>query len=198
MAETTKLLGAAIRGQTRFQQQLDYNTFEEHEQYERQKRALVENQYADTFLRKTIKYWVLPSNIVAVKRRVLNHIPEWRYDNKQSPSIEESGSTSNSVYFDTSDFAMYDKRIMQQDRSMLFRYRWYSNKKCKNGFMEQKVRNPRWRGQPSVKQRFALNPYLVKQFIKKGVNSIPKDVRNLEFVHEMHRYFIFYITFFNY
>eukprot|EP01084_Bolivina_argentea_P077352 140285_1 len=120
-------------GDTRFSAHLAYDSFGQHQVYQQNLREMQENQFKDTFLRKTFKYWVLPSNFTAVKRRIIRHIPEWRFDGQISPSLEQSGSFCESVYWDTDKLALYEKRILQIDSSMLFRYRWYSKKRCKMG-----------------------------------------------------------------
>ena len=109
---------------------LAYDTFSQHIYHTEQEKKLRSSKYVDTFFRKTTKFWVLPSNFVFVKGKIRNKIPEWRYDGKISENLENTGSFSNSLYFDTSTFDYYDKRILQVQDSMLFRFRWYSLKKC--------------------------------------------------------------------
>mmetsp|Transcript_28502 Transcript_28502/g.25161 ORF Transcript_28502/g.25161 Transcript_28502/m.25161 type:complete len:485 (+) Transcript_28502:72-1526(+) len=126
----------------------------------------------ETYLRKTRKFWVLPSSFTAVKQRILRHIKEYREDGKISSSLEHSGEFVESVYFDTDNLELYNQRLLQVDQSMLFRYRWYGTGKCKNGFFEEKLRKPEWRGQASKKLRFQLDPKTVRQFIKYGPDEI--------------------------
>jgi len=169
---------------TRLSSHLAYDSFGHHQVYQQQLKERHLNQFADTFLRKTMKFWVLPSNFTAVKRRILNHIPEWRYDGKVSEKLEDSGSFCESIYWDTDRLSLYNKRILQVDQSMLFRYRWYGNGKCKMGFMEQKIRKEAWRGEASVKQRFQLDPKLAPLFLQQGSKVVPI---NLPFVDQMYQ-----------
>ena len=141
----------------------------------------------ETFLRKTIKFWVLPSNFTAVKRKILRNINEYRVDGKKSQSLETSGSFVESIYFDTDSLSLYNKRILQVDESMLFRYRWYGNKKCKMGYFEQKLRKPEWRGEASKKQRFQIDPKTVQKFLKNGPNVVPQQNRP-PFINQVHQF----------
>eukprot|EP01084_Bolivina_argentea_P036739 67934_1 len=124
-----------INTDSRFSKHLAYDSFGQHQVYQQRLKEITDNKFVDTFLRKTLKFWVLPSNFTAVKRRILRHMPEWRYDGKISSSLEESGSFCESIYWDTDNLALYNKRILQVDQSMLFRYRWYGNGKCKICFI---------------------------------------------------------------
>jgi len=138
------------------------------------------------FVRETTKFWVLPSNCVEVKNVISRHIPEWRYDNKVSPSMAESGSWISSIYFDQANWDLYRTRLLRSDSSMLFRWRWYSKEKPINmGFMEQKIRNPGWRGEYSIKKRFEMDQYTCMKFLKYGsdcfkeryqLNSLPLEM----------------------
>jgi uncharacterized membrane protein YidH (DUF202 family) len=162
---------AGLLGESRLSQQLAYDTFEQHTL--RNPPKMASDEFTDTFLRKTFKFWVLPSNFLTVKRRITQHVPEWRYDGKKSPSLAESGCVTNSLYFDNDALELYNYRILQIEDSMLFRYRWYSDKKPTKGFMEQKLRQPKWRCLPSVKQRFQLDPALVTSYIAEGESAVP-------------------------
>eukprot|EP01084_Bolivina_argentea_P269301 457653_1 len=169
---------------TRLSNHLAYDSYGKHVAYQEAQKADIQNQYSDTFLRKTMKFWVLPQNFIAVKQRILRHIPEWRYDGKISPSLAESGNFCESIYWDTDELALYNKRILQKDGSMLFRYRWYGNGKCKMGFMEQKIRRESWRGEASIKQRFQLDPKRVCSFLKHGDKEVPLK---LPFIKSMYQ-----------
>eukprot|EP01083_Nonionella_stella_P294869 1002191_1 len=169
---------------TRLSNHLAYDSYGKHVAYQEAQKADIQNQYSDTFLRKTMKFWVLPQNFIAVKQRILRHIPEWRYDGKISPSLAESGNFCESIYWDTDELALYNKRILQVDQSMLFRYRWYGNGKCKMGFMEQKIRRESWRGEASIKQRFQLDPKRVCSFLKHGDKEVPLK---LPFIKSMYQ-----------
>merc|ERR1719204_715173 len=136
------------------------------------------------FLRKTTKFWVLPSNILEVKNRVLDKMPEYRFDGKPTTSVANSGSWVNSVYFDSRKFKVYRKRLRQEDMSQLYRYRWYSNRPATTGYTEQKIRRPGWRGESSIKQRFKLNPRDLKKFVLEGPRSI-EEIRQNELANKM-------------
>jgi len=126
-------------------------------------------------LRKTIKFWVLPSNFTAVKRRILRDFDEYRFDGQQSKSLEESGTVYETIYFDTDSLSLYNKRILQVEQSMLFRYRWYETNgsvQCKNGFMEQKLRKEEWRGEISQKLRFQMDPKFAPKFMRSGPSAL--------------------------
>jgi uncharacterized membrane protein YidH (DUF202 family) len=121
------------------------------------------------FERETTKFWVLPSNCVEVKRTIMKYLPEWRFDGKVSPSIAESGSWVSSIYFDNANWELYRTRLLRSDSSMLFRWRWYSKMSPVTiGFMEQKVRRPRWRGEFSVKKRFELRRSMCMDYLHRG------------------------------
>jgi len=141
-------------------------------------------QDTQTFLRKTTKFWVLPSKTVQVKNRVLDNLPEYRCDGKQTTSVANSGSWVNSVYFDSSRLKVYKKRLRQEELSQLYRYRWYSDKKAVKGFMEQKIRRPGWRGESSLKKRFDLPPSDLKKYMDAGPRSI-ESVRHVELANTM-------------
>lgn len=139
---------------------------------------------AAAFLRKTTKFWVLPSNIHTVKKTILDKLPEFRFDGLPSKTVEDSGTCTNSVYFDSARFSVYKKRLRQEDMSQLYRYRWYSSKPAVKGFMEQKIRYPGWRGESSIKQRFDLNPENLETYINHGPASI-EEARNEDLASKM-------------
>lgn len=142
-----------------------------------------------TFLRKTRKFWILPSSFTAVKQRILRHVKEYRFDGKISPSLEQSGEFVESIYFDTDNLELYNQRLLQVDQSQLFRYRWYGATKCKNnqGYFEEKLRKPEWRGQASKKLRFQLDSKSVKSFIRNGPNSLAPSNRP-PFINQMYQF----------
>eukprot|EP00484_Ammonia_sp_Unknown_P000637 CAMPEP_0197021536 /NCGR_PEP_ID=MMETSP1384-20130603/2430_1 /TAXON_ID=29189 /ORGANISM="Ammonia sp." /LENGTH=484 /DNA_ID=CAMNT_0042449379 /DNA_START=38 /DNA_END=1489 /DNA_ORIENTATION=- len=151
----------------------------------------------ETFLRKTLKFWVLPSNFTAVKRRILRHLSEITYDGKIIPQceslkhLEESGKFYGSIYFDTDTLSLYDNRIRHVEESMLFRYRWYERDgslKCgRSAYFEQKYRKKQWHGEVSKKHRFQIEPKLVRTFLKNGPKSISKIASRVDFIQELYQ-----------
>jgi len=92
-----------------------------------------------------------------------------------------------SIYFDQNNWELYKKRLLRSDSSMLFRWRWYSKKTPKKGFMEQKIRRPGWRGESIIKQRFDLAAEHCMKFIKGGHSALPEEYRGVNLPQEMFR-----------
>ena len=98
-------------------------------------------QPPDTFVRRTIKYWVRPTHALAVKLKILPHLPVLEVAPSPPPPIHLTGYTPeaadrcfrdsqlhnylSSVYFDTLDGYCYHRRIQLEEGALLLRIRWY-------------------------------------------------------------------------
>ncbi|ETO07164.1 vacuolar transporter chaperone 4, partial [Reticulomyxa filosa] len=175
--EKVSLLGDYhAQGQGNLSKQIAYSTFQE-DTIPSAQSNLIEDE-KDIFLRKTSKYWV--------KKRVAKQIPEWRYDNKVTKNLAESGNIIHSIYFDTNAFDLYDSRITQEASSMLFRYRWYVNEKPTRGYFEQKLRRSMWGAVIPIKRRFQLAPHLVVPYVHQGVDVTPQYNSLMQSIHKLH------------
>eukprot|EP00727_Mastigamoeba_balamuthi_P008032 m51a1_g385 hypothetical protein (669) ;mRNA; r:679435-682536 len=105
----------------------------------------------DAFVRKTVKYWVHPDNVAAVKCLVLRHLPIYVFGNPKrvDPAI-------SSVYLDNSSFELYSGRLDKTPGAIALRLRWYGSNDPSDVFVEMKTHRDGWTGEESVKERFQI------------------------------------------
>lgn len=138
----------------------------------------------DTFVRKTVKYWVRPEHITAVKLLVVRHLPILEVNASTPPSRELSAVPASqihnylsSVYFDSDDAACFHRRIAQEEGATLLRIRWYGGVRGVDGlpkppgpetvfFVELKTHHDALlSGLKSTKERFPLTGAMVGGFL---------------------------------
>jgi SPX domain protein involved in polyphosphate accumulation len=114
---------------------------------------------AQTFERKSVKFWVPVHRVTAVIDIVKKFIP-----------VSRRGVV-HSIYFDNDESSVYSARLFRQDGSQLLRFRWYGDdqpsEKSSSVFIETKTHN---NDRPSVKERFSLTPASADSF-ESGVDD---------------------------
>jgi uncharacterized membrane protein YidH (DUF202 family) len=115
----------------------------------------------DSFVRKTTKYMVSPSNLVRVKTIIIKHLPVLVFngdiDDLASLDARDS-STICSVYFDNRAHDSYHTRLDRLEGSTLIRVRWYESAgKQRELFVERKTHHDSWVSTKSIKERFSLS-----------------------------------------
>lgn len=105
------------------------------------------------FVRKTIKYWVHPDNVMEVKCIILKHLPVLVF----AKGTQEPDPAISSVYFDNESFELYLGRLEKSEGAQAIRFRWYGRAEtAKEVFIERKTHHEDWTGEPSVKQRVPI------------------------------------------
>jgi len=145
----------------------------------------------DSFKRRTVKYWVAPSALMAVKVAMCQHLPILVYNGpaKRSDSRKQpddmpalpstvfpthSGVSSkvNSVYMDCADsMQVYERRLLKEDNATLYRVRWYGTRADLSRpamFLERKVHHV---DTASTKERVAVPPSMVPIPLLTGPDS---------------------------
>ncbi|AOW02632.1 uncharacterized protein YALI1_C14498g [Yarrowia lipolytica] len=69
------------------------------------------------------KFWVHSDNLMEVKTRILRHLPILVYNN-QNDSQDSVDPTLTSLYFDNSDFELYEGKLQKNDTSPSLRLKW--------------------------------------------------------------------------
>lgn len=78
-----------------------------------------------SFQGKDLKFWIHPDNLMNVKAKILKHLPVLIYgDNNNDCDISESDNTVTSLYFDNSNFDLYNSKLAKDFNSPTLRLRW--------------------------------------------------------------------------
>ncbi|GMH60638.1 hypothetical protein TrRE_jg5280 [Triparma retinervis] len=141
---------------------------------------------AQTFERKSVKFWVPLHRVTAVIEIVKKYVP-----------ISRRGVV-HSIYFDNDESTMYSARLIRQGGSQLLRFRWYGDDQPQESggvFIETKTHN---NDRPSLKERFKLSPTSAYSF-ESGVDdmevgklgekagALAKKAREIMVKHKLHR-----------
>lgn len=138
----------------------------------------------ETFVRKTVKYWVRPEHAAAAKLFIIQHIPILEVNKTPAPprSLEVVDAQSqihnflSSVYMDNDTADCYHRRIALEEGANLLRVRWYGGDEGPDGlprpnsgsifFMELKTHhNADQSGLKSTKERFPITAQMIPGFM---------------------------------
>ncbi|CCU82419.1 vacuolar transporter chaperone 3 [Blumeria hordei DH14] len=128
------------------------------------------------------KFWIHPENLLEVKTYILRRLPVLVYSQiaSNNPEAVQSDPTICSLYFDSPNFLLYDKKTNRKETSSSLRIRWFGQLSPKSElFLELKTIHEN--GQ-SEEKRFAIKEKYIQPFINgeyKMEKSIAK-MRNLE------------------
>ncbi|MCJ1264809.1 Phosphate metabolism transcription protein [Lobaria immixta] len=128
--------------------------------------------------RNVFVFWVHPENILEVKTYILRRLPVLVY-NPQTSKIIESGQSDPSItslYFDNSQFALYDNKVSRGPGASSLRLRWFGHLGEKPEiFFEKKTVDGNG---DSEETRFPIKEKYVKSFIT-GEYKLEKTVKKL-------------------
>jgi len=126
---------------------------------------------AESFDRRSMKYFVDPQDLPAFMLQVLPHLPLYSFTNtfdtcraKNIP-YRTTGSLITSVYYDEDEYSCYRNRMMRQEGAHIIRIRWYTEPgvtdpnripETAEVFIEQKTHREGVFGMRSVKERFCV------------------------------------------
>ncbi|KAI5186976.1 hypothetical protein NEHOM01_1834 [Nematocida homosporus] len=113
------------------------------------------------FVRKTQKFWVLPENVETVQAMVIPYLPVYVFGDDGSGKIS---SVISSVYLDTHDFYLYQRRIRREQGAKALRIRKYSESSI-IAYVELKSHEEGWTGEKSTKRRFLIHTKYTQAFI---------------------------------
>ncbi len=116
---------------------------------------------AQTFVRKTSKYWVHAENVTAVKCAVLKYLPVLIFPSRR----RKIDLVVSSVYLDNESMALYKGRLEKLEGAMAIRIRWYGSDEPHEVYIERKVHREDWTGEVSVKTRFQLKEKHVADYL---------------------------------
>lgn len=137
----------------------------------------------ETFVRKTVKYWVRPEHATATKLFLIQHLPILEINKTPSPPHSLDGEKHSqihnflsSVYMDNDAADCYHRRIALEEGANLLRVRWYGGEVGPDGmprptsgsifFMELKTHhNPDVSGLKSTKERFPITAQMIPNFM---------------------------------
>lgn len=149
-------------------------------QEEVEDRQMMTAKDAQSFVRKTTKYWVHPDNVMEVKCAILRNLPVLVFPNAErrvDPAI-------SSVYFDNARLDLYRGRIQKEENAEAIRFRWYGSEEPSNIFVERKTHKEDWTGETSVKERFLIKEKHIDDYMtgKFTADDIAEKVRKHEAV----------------
>lgn len=133
---------------------------------------LIESGNAQTFIRKTSKYWVHSENITNVKCTVLKYLPVLIFPSKR----RKIDLAVSSVYLDNDDMSLYRGRLEKLEGAMAIRIRWYGSDEPQEVYIERKIHREDWTGEVSVKTRFLLKAKHVSEYL--AGNYGPDEIMN--------------------
>lgn len=107
-------------------------------------------------MRTTQKFWVRARNVSDVKLTILQHLPVFRFNPDPEEQYPADAQLINSTYLDNSMGELYHGRLDKRPDAIAIRLRWYGNGEPKTVFVERKTHREGWKGEISVKERFAL------------------------------------------
>lgn len=136
----------------------------------------------DSFVRKTVKYWVRPEHATATKLFLIQHVPILEVNKTPSPPRSLDGEKHSqihnylsSVYMDNEQADCYHRRIALEEGANLLRVRWYGGDEGPDGFprpnggsvffMELKTHHNPESGQKSTKERFPITAQMIPGFM---------------------------------
>ena len=82
----------------------------------------------DAFERKTVKYWVEPRHVLALKLELAKHLPVLVFPAEEKSDdvfSKRDGGAVTSVYLDSKRGDVYDARLTREQGATLVRARWY-------------------------------------------------------------------------
>lgn len=122
-------------------------------------RTLIEMKGVDTdpkinvcFVRKTRKFWVHPENVETLISMIIPHLPVYVFGDDGTGRIS---SCISSIYLDTPNFHLYEKRIKREQNSKAIRIRKYGESSF-IAYVEIKTHEDGWTGEKSTKKRFLV------------------------------------------
>ena len=143
----------------------------------------------ETFVRKTVKYWVRPQHAVATKLFIIQHLPILEINKTPAPPRTLAGESHSqihnylsSVYMDNSAADSYHRRIALEEGANLLRVRWYGGTEGLDGFprpsstgtvfyMELKTHHDaETTGMKSTKERFPITSNMIPGFMSGSLN----------------------------
>lgn len=129
---------------------------------------------AQSFTRRTTKYWVHPDNVTDVKIMILKNLPVLVYQSKK----ENFDQAISSIYLDNDNMELYTGRIEKTEGAQAIRIRWYGSEEPNEVFIERKIHREDWTGEISVKSRFSLKEKHVNNFLS-GEYTLDKTIGKL-------------------
>ncbi|KAI5191093.1 hypothetical protein NEMIN01_1362 [Nematocida minor] len=117
------------------------------------------------FVRRTKKFWIDLDNIETVFGMIIPHLPVYIFGDDGSGKIS---SFISSVYFDTNQFYLYDKRIRRDQGAKSLRIRSYGESSIIS-YVELKTHEDGWTGERSTKKRFLVHTKLIPE-LSSGVD----------------------------
>lgn len=126
------------------------------------------------------KFWVHPDNVMEVKTYVLRRLPVLVYNPRTSKSVEAPNPAITSLYFDSPDFALYNKKLSKSGRPASLRLRWYGNlADARQIYMERKTVEE----DEAVEQRLAIKAKYIAPFLA-GEYAMEKTVAKMRDRHQ--------------
>ncbi|KAH9385189.1 uncharacterized protein NEMAJ01_0085 [Nematocida major] len=109
------------------------------------------------FVRRTRKFWIDLDNVETIYSLIIPYLPVYIFGDDGSGKIS---SYISSVYFDTENFGLYNKRIRRDQGAKSLRIRSYGESSIIS-YVELKTHEDGWTGERSTKKRFLINTKLI-------------------------------------
>ena len=147
------------------------------------------------FERATVKYWVTPEDVLAVKLALVKHLPVLVFGRAEpsgrgvpaaEPPPASDSQLISSVYLDNERLDVYHERLERAEGAALIRLRWYGDGGGAGGqplpekevFVERKTHHESWTVDTSVKERFRIKAKQVSALLM-GELDVEAHLRKL-------------------
>ncbi|KAI1007475.1 Vacuolar transporter chaperone 4 [Podosphaera aphanis] len=125
------------------------------------------------------KFWIHPENLLEVKTYILRRLPVLIYSQHSSkdPDAVQGDPTLNSLYLDSPDFILYNRKVDRHQSASSLRIRWFGQLNDKPElFVEQKTVHENGM---SEEKRFQIKEKYIQPFIK-GQYKMEKSIAKME------------------
>eukprot|EP00122_Pirum_gemmata_P004914 Pgem_evm1s4478 len=113
-----------------------------------------------TIIRKTTKFIITNDQIESFTRKLQRTLPISPFKSGEGEFKNGVDKVlNNSVYFDSDDLCMYDRRVIKAEKSDLYRTRWYGEKMSNDCFFLERKRHreTHLHGKQSTKKRALMS-----------------------------------------
>lgn len=133
----------------------------------------------ESFQRKSEKYWIVPTHIPAIMKKVAEYIPMFFFDDKIALS-------TTSVYLDNEEFKSFYDRQSKKESASLIRIRWYGEyDQIDNVFVEKKEHHEDWNVDKSSKKRFMLKKDQIEKFLTSNSFQYDESMGDLDLIKDV-------------
>lgn len=124
------------------------------------------------------KFWVHPDNLLEVKTYILRRLPTLVYSQQSAKEWDgDEDPTITSLYFDSPNFQMYNRKVDRETEASSLRLRWYGQLRQKPDIvLEQKIIHDNG---TSEERKFPIKEKYIKPYLD-GEYKMEKSIQKME------------------